>query len=139
MKIYNLKEDVKIFCVTAKSFPDGVKEAWEKLHGMLPTTAGRTFYGISHGDKGSNIIYKAAVKESFEGEGKKYGCETFILKKGDYLTETIIDWMKKIDTIGSTFQTLLKDHLLDENFPCVEWYKSDSELLCMIKIKELKK
>ena|SRR5215210_4175028 len=134
MEKYNLPNDFKVFCVTAKSFPDGIKEAWEKLHKMLPTTEGRTFYGISYGDGKGGIIYQAAVTESFEGEAEKYGCESFTIKKGEYLTEPITDYMKNIETIGTTFQRLLADPRLDSNSYCLEWYKNDREMFCMVKI-----
>jgi predicted transcriptional regulator YdeE len=132
MEIYNLKEDVKVFCTTAKSFPDGVQEAFITLEKML-SKEGRTFYGISHGSKDGGIIYKAAVSESFEGEAEKYGFETIIIKKGEYITETITDWRKKMQAFGPTFKRLLSHPLFDKISPCIEWYKSDKEVVCMVK------
>ncbi len=132
MEKYNLNEDVKVYCTTAKSFPAGIQEAFITLEKML-SKEGRTFYGISHGSKDGGIIYKAAVSENFEGEAEKYGFETFIIKKGEYINETIIDWREKIDTIGPTFQRLLAHPLFDRISPCIEWYKSDKELVCMVK------
>ena len=132
MEIYNLKEDIKVYCTTAKSFPDGVQEAFITLEKML-SKEGRTFYGISHGSKDGGIIYKAAVSENFDGEAEKYGFETFIIKKGEYITETIIDWRKKMETFGATFQKLLAHPQFDKINPCIEWYKSDREVVCMVK------
>ncbi len=134
MDKYDLKEDVKVYCTAAKSFPEGIQEAFITLEKML-SKEGRTFYGISYKSTDGIIIYKAAVSESFEGEARKYGFERFIISKGEYLTETIIDWRKKIETIEITFKTLLADPRLDRTSPCVEWYKSDREVLCMVKLK----
>ena len=134
MEIYNLKEDIKVFCTTATSFPDGIQEAFIKLEKML-SKEGRTFYGISYKNEDGIIVYKAAVSESFSGEAENYGFETFIIRKGTYLAEKIIDWRKKMEIFGTTFQKLLADPRLDKSFPCVEWYKSDHEVMCMIKIK----
>jgi hypothetical protein len=133
MEKYHLKEDVKIFSVIAKSFPEGIGEAFKTLEKKLPTKESRTFYGISSKNEKGVIIYKAAVSESFEGEGEQYGCESFIIKKGKYLTETLKDWRKNEKIIGDTFMKLLADPRLDTTFPCVEWYKGD-DVICMVRI-----
>jgi hypothetical protein len=138
MEKYNLENDLKIFCVTAKSFPEGIMEAFTTLKNILPSAEGRTFFGISCGSKDGNIIYKAAVLETYEGEGEKYRCETFIVKKAVYLAETLINWRKNVKIIGDTFMKLLADPRLDTSFPCVEWYKSDDEVMCMIRIDHVK-
>lgn len=137
METYNLKNDIKVFYVTSKSFPDGIMEAWDKINNMLQTKEGRIFYGISKPDNGV-IIYKAAVAESFEGEAEKYGCETFTIRKGKYATETILGWMKKTEAIGKTFQSLLTHPDLDKSSSCIEWYKSENEVMCMVRLNEAK-
>src|SRR5687768_7007146 len=124
MDEFLLKEDVKLFCVTAKSFPNGIVEAFQTLENIRPEICERPFYGISYQNTKGNTIYKAAVAEAFEGEGKKYGLETFIITKGEYLTETLFDFMQHIDIIPNTFKKLLADYKLDNSFPCIEWYKS---------------
>jgi predicted transcriptional regulator YdeE len=134
MKTYHLDQNVNVLCVKAKSFPEGIKEAFDTLQKLLPDSEGRVFYGISHGAPNGGIVYKAAVKESFEGEAEKYGCEALVIPQGDYLVETIMDWHQHIPSIGQTFSRLLADPRMDQNFPCVEWYKSNQELLCMVKI-----
>ena len=133
MEKYTLKEDVKVYCTAAKSFPNGIQEAFITLEQML-SKEGRTFYGVSYKSTEGFHIYKAAVSESFDGEAEKYGFESYTISKGEYLIETIIDWREKIETIGMTFQTLLADPRLDGTSPCVEWYKSDKEVMCMVKL-----
>ena len=90
MEKYTLKEDVKVYCTAAKSFPDGIQEAFITLEQML-SKEGRTFYGVSYKSTDGLLIYKAAVSESFDGEAEKYGFESFTISKGEYLIETIID------------------------------------------------
>jgi len=133
MEQYTLKQDIPVFCVTARSFPDCVQEAFQTLENMLPTLNGRTFYGISRMNEQNQIVYKAAVSESFAGEAAQYGCEPFVIKKGAYLTETIRNWCDDTTAIGATFQRLLADPRMDTSFPCVEWYRSDKEMMCMVK------
>ncbi len=74
---------MEIFCITAKSFPFEIKQAFGSLINRLPGTEGRTFFGIAFQDKTGDMIYKAAVLESFEGEAEKLGCENSLLRKGN--------------------------------------------------------
>jgi hypothetical protein len=134
MEKYHLKKDIKVFCVTAEPFPHGIVDAFQKLENLDPSICERPFYGISFLDAEGQIVYKAAVAEEFKGEAKKFGCETFTITKGEYLAETIKDFMKALDTIPNAFKKLMKDPRMDCSFPCVEWYKSDREVICMIKL-----
>ena len=137
MEKYELKNDVKVFCATAKSFPEGVAGAFQTLENIDPSIRKRPFYGISCPDKSGKIIYKAAVTEAFDGEGKQYGMETFTITKGVYMTETVFDFIKDPETIiGNTFQKLLKTPNLDRQSSCIEWYKSNTELMCMVRLAE---
>lgn len=133
MEKYKQQNDVKIVTVKAKSFPAGIKEAFEKLENTLPESVHRNFYGISQMEQGCGIVYKAGASENFDGEAEKYGFEPFLLPKGEYLIERILNWKGKAQLIGETFGKLLADPRLDTNFPCVEVYKDD-DVTCMIKI-----
>ncbi len=134
MERYNLEEDVKVFCATAKSFPENIQEAFITLEKML-SKEGRTFYGISFKNEKSVVVYKATVSESFKGEAKKYGFESFMITKGAYLTETITEWRKKTRAIVNAVHKLHADPNSDDSFPCVQWYKSNKEVMCMVKVK----
>ena len=91
-----LNEDIKVICVRAKSFPHGIVEAFKTLENLDPTICERPFYGISSEDNDGNIIYKAAVAEAYEGEGAKFNCEIFVIRKGKYLVITLKDYMKRL-------------------------------------------
>ncbi|HEX7902979.1 MAG TPA: hypothetical protein VF487_03790 [Chitinophagaceae bacterium] len=138
MEIFQLKDDIRVFCITATSFPQGIMEAFEKLEKLLPTREGRTFFGLSQPGGRGTIIYKAAVQEKYNGEGEQYGCETITIQKGTYLTELITGWQKRIPAIGEIFQQLLADPRLDMNSFCVEWYKNETDVLCMVKLDTTK-
>lgn len=132
MEIYTLEDDLDLFCVTAQSFPHDIKGAFDKLVSLIRGTEGRTFFGISYQTDAGEIIYKAAVLELCEGEGKMLDCELYRLEKGDYITETIKNWMQDIRSIGTTFRKL-GDSLPDTTFPCVEWYKGQ-DVMCMVRL-----
>jgi hypothetical protein len=132
MEVFKLEKDINVFCVRAKSFPNGIGKSFGVLISLLPTIEGRTFYGISFQDKNGSMIYYAAVQETFTGEGLLYNCESFTINKGEYLTELLKGWKKDVNSIGLTFQKLA--HIrTDTVFPCVEWYQDDN-VLCMVRI-----
>jgi hypothetical protein len=132
MEKYTLTKDMKLILLRAKSFPDGIQEAFDELIKKTGGDSGRTFFGVSHADR-DTIIYKAGVLESFEGEGEKLGCETLVVTKGDYMTITINNWKQNKQKFGEAFQELISYPKMDYTFPCVEWYKGD-EVLCMVRI-----
>src|SRR6476660_4958420 len=108
MEEYYIDKEVKVFYVTATSFPEGVGGAFQKLLSFLPKPNERVLYGISSPNEKGEIIYKAAVAESFPGEGEQNGCEIYLIKKGEYCSELSLDWRKDESIVGRTFQKLLK-------------------------------
>jgi hypothetical protein len=135
MNTFSLQEDIHVFYVTAKSFPDGILDAFHAVEKLIPDTAGRARYGISSPVNGV-IIYKAAITELFPGEGKNYNCESFVITKGDYSIQTLHNPNNDSAIFRNTFQKLLSTPLLDKTFPCVEWYKSPTDVVCMVKLKK---
>ena len=134
MEKYILKDNIDVFYMDAYSFPDGIEEAHQKLHNLLPSTRGRKFYGISYPDKKGTVIYKAAVEESFPGEAKKYECKTFVIPKGEYISILLTDWQKDKTIISKTFKKLLADPKIDKNGFCLEMYLNKSDVRCLVKL-----
>jgi hypothetical protein len=85
-----------------------LEAAFQKLLSFLPQPNERLLYAISSPNEKGTIIYKAAVEESFPGEGKQNGCETLVIKKGKYWSELLLDWRKDESIVGKTFQKALK-------------------------------
>jgi hypothetical protein len=134
MEILELKKDMKVFCVQAESFPNEIKTAFSTLINILPTIENRTFFGISYQGKNHEMIYNAAVLEAYEGEGKKYGCETYVIKKGQYLSEMLTNWKQDETSIGQTFKRMSEERN-DVMFPCVEWYQGE-DVMCMVRLEQ---
>ena len=133
MEIISVDKDIKVLYVTATSFPDGIKEAHEKLHSLILFSADRKYYGISRPENGS-IKYKAAAEELKEGEAETLHLDTLILKKGDYISLTVNDFIKDTASIERTFRQLLQYPGLDPQGYCVEWYLNDKDVKCMIRL-----
>ena len=134
MEIFTIKEDIKVFCLKAKSFPDGIKEVFEKLHRVAPIAEKRTYYGISYPERGK-IKYSAAANELYDGELSHQEMEPFVIKKGNYLLIEIKDFMKHIPSIEKAFKQLTRDKRIDPNGVCLEWYINNSTCRCMVKMK----
>jgi hypothetical protein len=135
METITIDNDIVLLCVTAASFPAGVMEAHQKLHSLIPFSEHRKYYGISRPENGA-IVYKAAAEELTPGEGKQLDCETVVLKKGKYISTVIHDYMKDLPSIGRAFEQLLAQPGLDPQGYCVEWYVSQTEVNCMIRLEE---
>lgn len=132
MFIFKLDKNISTLYKDVPNFPMGIKDAFDELYDKFE---GRDYYGISHMDADCRIIYKAAAAELTPGEGEKNGYKTFTISKGEYLAEPITDWMSKMDNIKEVFGQLMADPRFDNTHDCVEWYKSDEEMLCLVKCK----
>ncbi|HYV90217.1 MAG TPA: hypothetical protein VE978_00465 [Chitinophagales bacterium] len=132
---YAIDKEIKVLCVTASSFPEGVLSAHQKLHSIFPLSDGRRFYGISRSNNKGEIVYKAAVEELHEGEAEKFGLETFIIKKGEYISELLKEWRKDEKLVEKTFKKLLADPGIDKNGYCLEMYLNEKDMRCMVPLK----
>ncbi|WP_316831207.1 transcriptional regulator [Pedobacter aquatilis] len=134
METFYLNEDIKVMYVTATSFPDGVEDAHKKLHNMLAFDEKRRYFGISRPD-GKSIVYKAAAEELNPGEAEILGFETLTIKKGNFISAYISDFMKDIPQIGKTFEKLLANPAVDPNGYCLEMYIENKDVRCMVPLK----
>jgi hypothetical protein len=139
MEPYFLNTDINVLCVTASSFPDGIMAAFNKLNSLVQLPESRRVFGISYGDGDKDIIYKAAVEENSIDEAARFGCERFTIKKGEYISEHIEDFMKNIPAMGQAFQEMCRDKRIDNNGYCIEMYlNNNKDVLCMVKLDPAK-
>lgn len=131
MELYHQTENITVTGILVKDFPDKIKEAFDSLWKKLGNN--RDYFGISWMDENNKVVYYAMAREAFAGEGRLQGYELFTIEKGNYKTELITDWMNKTDSIKDVFHALLGNSTTGAGNPCIEWYKSDKEMLCMVK------
>jgi hypothetical protein len=136
MEAINLEKDIKIFYVNASSYPEGIMVAHQKLHSIVPFSYERKYFGLSRPENNSGIVYKAATEETFEGEAEKYNCETLIIKKGNYVSIVLNDYRKNLSSIGLAFKELLSHPNIDPQGYCIEWYLSEKEVNCMVRLEK---
>ncbi|MET0634483.1 MAG: hypothetical protein ABWZ25_00565 [Chitinophagaceae bacterium] len=136
MDTITLEKDLRVIGKPVPDFPNGIKEAFDSLVDILPGGfEGRPYYGLSYMD-GDKVVYHATAHEITDDEATRYNQTAYTIPKGDYLAVTIKQWHSKIDSIGLTFHSLMADKRADLSTPCVEWYKNDDEMVCMVRVKE---
>ena len=136
MEKYALAADIKAMYIEAESFPDGVLKAHQQLHALVQRTASRKYFGISFPDRDGNILYKAGAEEITENEAEELGLKTFVIKKGNYMSIDIPDFMDDIPAIGSAFGKLISHPGIDPNGACIEWYLDDDNVKCMVRLAD---
>jgi len=136
METIYLDNDITIMYIQAASFPEGLPEAYEKLHAFLPFGEERKFISVSRMDTNQSIIYRAGAEALHENEATEFGLPTLELKKGRYLSITIRNFMEDTSMIGQAFQTLMQDPRIDPEGYCVEWYFNDPDVHCMIRLMD---
>ena len=135
METIHQQTDIKVFYVTASSYPEGVLDAHQKLHSIVPFSTERRYFGISRPENGP-IIYRAATEETKDGEAESYNLETLVLNKGNYISLTVNNYLDDIEGIERAFQSILSHPNLDPNGYCVEWYFTDKDVKCMIRLED---
>jgi predicted transcriptional regulator YdeE len=135
MQNYTFLEDVKVLCVQATSFPEGIVDAHKNLHSLIPPSQNRRYFGISYLNNEGQKIYYAAAEELIQGEAEKFALDTFNITKGEYLSVRINNFQKDISSIAKTFQELLSDLRTNPDSVRLEMFLNETDILCMMKIK----
>lgn len=136
METFILDHDIKVFYVTASSFPEGIQAAHEKLHNLVPFSPDRQYFGVSRPENGS-IVYRAAAEEKYAGEAEHYHCDTLTLKAGTYISLMVYNFMENQQAITDAFQELITYPGLDPDGYCVAaWYLQDKDVRCMIRLQD---
>jgi hypothetical protein len=131
MEKYIQDVDLTLFGVQVNTFPLGIMEAFDGLAKVFGFE--RPYYGVSWFAEDGQIKYYSMVSEAFKDEAKKYSYEQLTMPKGEYQTSTVFNWMSKLDCIKDVFNELMQGKSPTQSSPCIEWYKSDDEMLCMVK------
>lgn len=134
MEIITIDNDIKVFYITASSFPDGVLAAHQTLHGLISYSENRKYFGLSRPENNGDIVYRAAAEELNDGEARELNLETITLKKGHYVSLLVKDFMKDISGIEKAFNQLLTYPGLDPQGYCVELYLGQKDVQCMVRL-----
>lgn len=134
METINLENDIKVYCITAESFPDGVLQAHQALHAKIPFSTDRRYFGLSRMENGK-IIYRAGAERTAADPFDKNVQEELTIPAGIYQSLIVKDFMNDVPAIGTAFDQLIHLPGIDPDGYCIEWYTSDKDVRCMVKLK----
>lgn len=135
MDSFTFQEDVKTYCVTASSFPEGIQEAHDRLHQLLPSNERRNFYGVSWPAHDGTIIYKAAAEiMDSDNDHLLPDLDIFTIKNGPYNSLYIPNYRNNLESIKQAFDLLLQQHEVDPNGYCLEWYINENDVKCLVPL-----
>ena len=134
MEKFTLEDDIKVFCETAKSFPDGIMEAHKELESIISCSKQRRYFGISSRNSKGIITYDAAAEEIYQGEAEELGCEKFVIESGQYISLLIENYVSDVSAIVKAFQLLMAYPGIDPQGYCIEWYLNENDVMCMVRL-----
>lgn len=109
-----------------KPIPEQASLAFDKLEASLTSLKGRHFYGaIVEGE------YRACVALRPEDEPGNLFHPTWTIPRGEYVRQKLADWEHHRELVGPTFGRMRELRDFDPSRPCVEYYRSQRELLLM--------
>lgn len=130
-----IEKDIKVYCVTANSFPEGILTAHRTLHSKIPFSKERRYFGLSRPGNGNfEIVYKAAAEQIEDDLKMDDQLDTFVIEKGTYKCITISNYMKDSQSISQAFQELIALENIDPNGYCLEWYYNEEDVRCMVRM-----
>ncbi len=132
MEKYIFEENLKIYTITAKSFPEDIGEVHHRLYKIFPPNPPRKYFGISRPENGK-IIYKAGSEILQNEEIDLNIVEPFSIQKGDYISILIKDFRNNLSQIDTAFKQLTSLKNIDPNGYCIEYYFNSEDVRCMIK------
>lgn len=134
METIHLDENIKVCCVEAASFPEGIAAAHEKLHGLVHGPGKRRYFGISRPENGK-IIYKAAAEELHANEAAELKCAPFVIPRGEYISAMVENYPEHPEKISKAFQQLTAYPGIDPQGYCIECYLDAQTVRCMIRLQ----
>jgi predicted transcriptional regulator YdeE len=134
MEVITIDKEIKVIGLKVNTFPTGIGEAFNTLMNSLPDGTHRSYYGISN-CKNGHMSYIAAAEIKNTSEAIP-GTEQFVIDTGLYITKPLWDWRKHVNEIKEMFEEMMHDERVKPESTCIEWYKDDNLMFCMIKIDD---
>ena len=72
--------------------------------------------------------------KSFFEDSRGLENPSFVIKKGKYWGELLLDWRKDESIVGKTFQRLLRHPNLDKSGYCLEIYPNEKDIRCLVPL-----
>ena len=135
METITFDQDIPVYCIPASSFPEGVRQAHQKLHSLVPLLHNRKYFGLSWPGRNGKLEYKAAATELAAGELSKHNLEPYTIPAGNYLCVEVQQFMQNIQAIGAAFGQLQAQPNLHPEAMGIEWYYAVNACHCLMRLK----
>ena len=113
-----------------KPISEQAPAAFDKLEAKLETLKGRHFYGVVLDGE-----YRACVAVGPDEGPGKLPYPTWVIPGGRFARRKLADWEQHRDLIGPTMMEMRTRGDFDPSRPCIEYYRSQRELLLMAPIR----
>ncbi|MBL9130163.1 MAG: hypothetical protein JNG86_03130 [Verrucomicrobiaceae bacterium] len=124
---------LRLITVKAKSFPDGIRAAWQGIESKR-AIKGRKAYGLIY-DQDDTKSYFAGLVSEGELEERVTGLEIIEVPGGPCARVKIDAWQQKIAQIGPLFTQMAEEHEVDPSRPAMEFYRRINELHLLLPVK----
>jgi predicted transcriptional regulator YdeE len=131
MKTIVIQSPIHVIGCRVESFPLGISKAFDRLAALVSGASNRSFYGLSKMND-AGVEYIAAAEA--EVHPRLSNLESHIIPEGKYFVKELTDWKENRNAIPHFFAELLSSDEVDRQAYCVEWYRTDREMLCMVKL-----
>lgn len=138
MEKIQLKENINVLCLQALKFPDGIAETHHQLKEMMPKKDGRRFFGLSRPKPDGTIGYVAAAEQLDTSEADILGLQEYTIPEGTYYRITVHSFSNSEGAIQKAFELILQQADIDPNGFCLEWYITNEDVYCMVRIRDEK-
>jgi hypothetical protein len=120
---------LRLISVKAKSFPEGIRAAWQEIE-TKRKIKGRKAYGVIREGE-----YFAGLVSDGELEERVTGLPVLEVPGGPYARLKLEDWQNHIAEIGPLFAQMASEHEVDLTRPALEFYRSFTELHLLLPVK----
>jgi hypothetical protein len=104
--------------------------AFDQLEAKLTTLKGRHFYGVVVGTE-----YRACVAIGPEDDPARLPHPRWVIPGGKYVRRKLANWEEHRHLIGTIMTELRGRPDSDPSRPCIEYYRSQRELLLMASVR----
>jgi hypothetical protein len=113
----------------ATSIPEQAPLAFATLEGKLTTLRGRRFYGVV-----VDAQYRACVAIKPEDYAAALPHPTWVIPGGKFARRKLTHWEQHLHLIGQTILQMRERADFDASRYCIEYYRSQRELLLMAPV-----
>jgi hypothetical protein len=126
-------DPIKVMYARAVGGARNAKRAFDALESKLPTLRGRRFYGAYDRTSGE---YRACVRMVPEDDPAALGLDVWTIPGGTYSKLKVIDWGSKLHLLPHLFDGMAEGRKVDPDRPSLEFYRSESELVLYLPVKD---